>query len=92
MSVLRVNESIRRKCIPLFTADNNIDKVYSKRDAEFIRSKLMYDKSKWKNINEWLKTLDSQYEALLKEVEDLDFVKAGYALTEDDIVKAIENV
>lgn len=92
VSVLRVNESIRRQCIPLFTADNNIDKVYSKRDAEFIRSKLMYDKSKWKNINEWLKTLDSQYEALLKEVEDLDFVKAGYALTEDDIVKAIENV
>lgn len=91
VSVLRVNESIRRKCIPLFTSDNNIGKVYSQKTCEFIKQNLMFDKAKHKDLNEWIKQLDSKYESLLKEVENLDFVKAGYALTEKDILEAIEN-
>lgn len=59
--------------------------------VDFIRSKLVFDPAKWKDINEWVKSLESQYYTLLEEVEALDFVKAGYALTENDIVEAIEN-
>lgn len=62
VSVLRVNEAIRRKCIPLFTADNNIDKVYSAETCKFIRDNLMFDKSKWQSMNAWIETLAPKYD------------------------------
>ena len=62
VSVLRVNEAIRRKCIPLFTADNNIDKVYSAESCKFIRDKLMFDKSTWQSMNAWIETLAPKYD------------------------------
>ena len=90
VSVIRVNESIKRKCIPLFKDDNNIDKVYSKETCQFIREKLMYDETKYKTVNDFVKALEPTYDELLKQVYELDFVKKGLALTTEDIVKVIE--
>lgn len=91
VSVLRVNESIRRKCVPLFTSDNNIDKVYSSETCKYIRDNLMFDKMKWPSMNAWIKSLEPRYDKIMAAVDNLDFVKAGYALSEDDIVKAVKD-
>lgn len=66
--MLRVNEAIRRKCIPLFHPANNIDKVYSKSDCAFIRSHLMFDPNKYSTVNDFVKKLDKEYDDLLAEV------------------------
>lgn len=90
VSVIRVNESIKRKCIPLFKDDNNIDKVYSKETCEFIRNNLMYDEHKYSTVNEFVKVLEPHYDELIEQIYNLDFVKRGLALTVDDILKVIE--
>ena len=91
VSVIRVNESIKRKCIPLFKDDNNIEKVYSPETCKFIRENLTYDEKKWKTVNEFVKSLAPRYEELLKKVYDLDFVKKALALKPSDILKVIED-
>jgi len=91
VSIIRVNESIKRNCIPLFKDDNNIEKVYSPETCKFIRENLTYDEKKWKTVNDFVKSLAPRYEELLKKVYDLDFVKKALALKPSDILKVIED-
>ena len=90
VSVIRVNESIKRNCIPLFKDDNHIEKVYSPETCKFIRDNLTYDEKKWKTVNDFVKSLAPRYEELLKKVYDLDFVKKALALKPSDILRVIE--
>lgn len=90
VSVIRVNESIRRNCIPLFKDDNNIEKVYSAETCRFIRENLTYDETKYKTVNDFVKALEPRYDELLKQIYELDFVKKGLALVTDDILKVID--
>ena len=90
MSVIRVNESIRRNCIPLFKDDNSIEKVYSAETCRFIRENLAYDETRYKTVNDFVKALEPRYDELLKQVYELDFVKRGLALVASDILKVVE--
>ena len=90
VSVIRVNESIRRNCIPLFKDDNSIDKVYSAETCRFIRENLTYDETRYKTVNDFVKALEPRYYELLKQVYELDFVKRGLALVASDILKVID--
>lgn len=90
VSVLRVNEAIRRRCIPLFHKDNNLEKVYSPSDADFMRRNLVYDESRYSTVNDYVKAIAPRYDELLKSVLELEFVKKGFSLTEDDILGTIQ--
>lgn len=90
VSVIRVNESIRRNCIPLFKDDNRIDKVYSAETCRFIRENLTYDETRYKTVNDFVKALEPRYDELLKQVYELDFVKRGLALVASDILKVVD--
>ena len=90
VSVIRVNESIRRNCIPLFKDDNRIEKVYSAETCRFIRQNLVYDETRYKTVNDFVKALEPRYDELLKQVYELDFVKRGLALVASDILKVVD--
>lgn len=66
-----------------------VDKAYSKEDAQWIRSNLMFDERKHKTVNDFAKELEPKYEDLLKQFKNLDFARKGFNLKSEDILKEI---